>query len=358
MFSNNRKVSNRQITRIIILDFFGVIGLLLPTELSKTAGKDGIIAFILGGCLAVLFAVFLSYRIRVLKEAQEESSNPSGKKVLLMISSIIYFVHFFIVAVFLSCLLTEVVQNMFLLESSRTAIMVLTLLICSYGVKKGIESRGRICEILIYFVMLPLILMIVLAAKDVNMDYLAPLVTVGFHRTILSVYYVFAGFSSLSVLFLMGNFIKDTKTVQKGIVKGVVIVTLLNLCLYTIALGFFQEAAMKTQRWPGITLVSVLNTPGGFLQRYDAFLVSVFLISILIGLTSCISYGGYLFQKIIGNNSAGWGFLFSLAVLFAGYFFKEYSQLYKMFTFYLWYIGTPIMVLLPVIFWKRRSKNA
>ncbi|RDU23450.1 GerAB/ArcD/ProY family transporter [Anaerosacchariphilus polymeriproducens] len=358
MFSNNRKVSNRQITRIIILDFFGVIGLLLPTELSRTAGKDGIIAFILGGSLAALFAVFLSYRMRVLKEAGEESSISSGNKAILIISSIFYLIHFFIIAVFLSCLLTEVVQDMFLLESSRTAIMVLTLLICSYGVKKGIESRGRICEISFYFVMLPLILMIVLAVKDVNMDYLAPLVTVGFNRTVLSVYYVFAGFSSISVLFLMGNFIKDTKTVQKAIIKGVVTVTILNLCLYAIALGFFQEAAMKTQRWPGITLISVLNTPGGFLQRYDAFLVAVFLISILIGLSSCISYGGYLFQKIIGNNSTGWGYLFSIAVFFAGLWIKEYSQLYRMFTFYLWYIGTPIMVVLPLLFWKRRAKNA
>lgn len=369
MFSNNRKVSNRQITRIIIMDFFGVIGLIIPTELARTAGKDGTVSLVLGGGVACLFALFLC---AILKQNSLESSNVNEKGPLFYIGSVFYLVHFLIVAAFLACLLAEVVQDMFLLESSRNSIMLVSLLLCSYGVKKGIESRGRICEITFYFVVFPLVIMIALASKDVNFDYLAPMLTKGVNHIALGSYYVFAGFSSLSVLALMGNFIREPKTVGKALLKGIGSVTILNLCLYVIALGFFQEGAMQMQRWPGITLISVLNTPGGFLQRYDAFLVAVFLISILIGLSSCISYGGYLFQELRGKRNSLMGFLFTAGVFLLAFWLNDYTQAYRIFTFYLWYIGTPIMVILPVLFmitrvdrgtsnllfWKRRDKNA
>lgn len=358
MFSNNRKVSNRQITRIIIMDFFGVIGLLIPTELAKTAGKDGILSLVLGGVVACLFAIFLGNRLRQYTVEGKESIQINKNGPVFLITSVFYFIHFWIVAAFLTCLLTEVVQDMFLLDGSRYVIMLISLFVCSYGVKKGIESRGRICEVAIYFVMIPLLIMIVLAAKDVNLDYLAPMLTSGTKQIALGAYYVFAGFSSLSVLVLMGEFVKETKTVHKAIFKGIGIVTILNLLLYAIALGFFQEGAMKMQRWPGITLISVINTPGGFLQRYDAFLIAVFLISILIGLASCISYGGYLFQELKGTRNEFMGYIFTAGVFFLAIWFKEYNNAYQLFTFYLWNIGTPIMIVLPVLFWKRRGKNA
>lgn len=358
MFSNNRKVSNRQLRRMIMLNFLGVAALLLPTELAKIAGKDGILSIIIGGLAAILFSAFLCNRLNQFPEGILETLKSKKGTPFLYITLPFYIVHFLIVAAFLVNLLAEVVQDMFLLDSSRKVIMLISLLFCTYGMKKGIESRGRICEIVIYIVVLPLLLMILLAGVDVNLNYLAPLATTGYGQVLLGAYYVFSIFSSISVLVLMGNSINNRTTIRREVMRGIEVVVVLTLCIYGIALGFFQEGAMKTQRWPGITLISVLNTPGGFLQRYDAFLIAAFLISVLIGLSSCIFYGGFLLQELVDRKNSLLRNLFTLGVFLAGLWFKDYNHGYNGFMFYIWYVGTPLMIILPILFRKRRKKNA
>ena len=42
MFSENGRISKRQIRRLLIYDLFGINTLLLPVLLAKYVGKDGI----------------------------------------------------------------------------------------------------------------------------------------------------------------------------------------------------------------------------------------------------------------------------------------------------------------------------
>lgn len=59
MFSDNRKISKRQITRLLIYDITGISTLLLPAMLARIAGKDGIFCIFLALIPAYLFTVLM-----------------------------------------------------------------------------------------------------------------------------------------------------------------------------------------------------------------------------------------------------------------------------------------------------------
>ena len=59
MFSENGRISKRQIRRLLIYDLFGINTLLLPVLLAKYVGKDGIFSIFGAWVLLLCYLVFL-----------------------------------------------------------------------------------------------------------------------------------------------------------------------------------------------------------------------------------------------------------------------------------------------------------
>lgn len=55
MFSENQKISERQMARLLIFDMCGISTLLLPGLLGKMLGTDGVFAILLGAVPVYLF---------------------------------------------------------------------------------------------------------------------------------------------------------------------------------------------------------------------------------------------------------------------------------------------------------------
>lgn len=60
MFSENQKISERQMARLLIFDMCGISTLLLPGLLGKMLGTDGVFAILLGCSAGV--SIYLSSR--------------------------------------------------------------------------------------------------------------------------------------------------------------------------------------------------------------------------------------------------------------------------------------------------------
>ena len=60
MFSENQKISERQMARLLIFDMCGISTLLLPGLLGKMLGTDGRICYIAGSSAGV--SIYLSSR--------------------------------------------------------------------------------------------------------------------------------------------------------------------------------------------------------------------------------------------------------------------------------------------------------
>ena len=86
LFSNNRKVSIRQMKRLLFLEIFGISSLLLPGILAKICRTDGVFAMAAGAFLAaVLVKGLCRARIKKVMEKQEaqrvQNSPPAAVSV-------------------------------------------------------------------------------------------------------------------------------------------------------------------------------------------------------------------------------------------------------------------------------------
>ena len=60
MFSNNNRISTRQVFRLFVFDFVGESTLILPSQLAAFAGNDGLASIVLGGIMGSLYLWYLA----------------------------------------------------------------------------------------------------------------------------------------------------------------------------------------------------------------------------------------------------------------------------------------------------------
>ena len=125
--------------------------------------------------------------------------------------------------------------------------------------------------------------------------------------------------------------------------------------LYLILLGVFGGAALSDMQTPAITLMSTIKITGGFLKRADAFMFGIWFFTLYALLNSAVFYAEMLLNGLYHakkrqalckkwERAAVFAAVFGVAVLL--YNSKENTVLYEKF---LWYIGTPFLVLVPVV---------
>ena len=61
MFSNNNRISTRQVFRLFVFDFVGESTLILPSQLASFAGNDGLASIVLGVIMGSLYLWYLAY---------------------------------------------------------------------------------------------------------------------------------------------------------------------------------------------------------------------------------------------------------------------------------------------------------
>ena len=59
MFSNNNRISTRQVFRLFVFDFIGMSTLVLPAKLAGAKGCDGVFSIVIGGILSTLYLLYL-----------------------------------------------------------------------------------------------------------------------------------------------------------------------------------------------------------------------------------------------------------------------------------------------------------
>ena len=59
MFSNNRRISLRQLKRMMVMELIGITGLVIPGITVGAAGRDGVLAMAVGLVFVTLYVLLL-----------------------------------------------------------------------------------------------------------------------------------------------------------------------------------------------------------------------------------------------------------------------------------------------------------
>lgn len=357
MFSENNQISGRQVFRLLTYDFLGMGTLLLPTMLADTAGRDGIFCILAGILATFLYFKLLRYLLKGMKTSYPDFLKQKCGKICGYVLWGGYFLYFTLMASYTAYLFSMLMLNGLVENVSFYLVLLLILLLAFYGMAGGIEGRARVYEILFWFLMIPLFLMLFAACREVKPVYWSPVFVADGKEVLSGSYYVLFCYSMVSIVLFLKEYVADRKKCVGAAEKAVWFSGGVFAALYLILIGLFGVEALAQMKFPAVTMMSRVQVTGGFLKRTDAFMFSIWFFTLYAMLNSMVFYSGNLAEKVIrdcggyleGKKRMLPYLILLLLVYGVTVLFYRNQQFLDCVTFLLWKIGTPFVVGVPVL---------
>lgn len=357
MFSENNQISGRQVFRLLTYDFLGMGTLLLPTMLADTAGRDGIFCILAGILSTFLYLKLLRYLLKGMKTSYPDFLKQKCGKVCGYVLWGGYFLYFILMASYTAYLFSTLMLNGLVENVSFYLVLLLILLLAFYGMAGGIEGRARVYEILFWFLMIPLFLMLFAACREVKPAYWSPVFMADGKEVLSGSYYVLFCYSMVSIVLFLKEYVADRRKCVGAAEKAVWFSGSVFAALYLILIGLFGAEALAQMKFPAVTMMSRVQITGGFLKRTDAFMFSIWFFTLYAMLNSMVFYSGNLAEKVIrdcggyleGKKRMLPYIILLLLVYGVTVLFYRNQQFLDCVTFLLWKIGTPFVVGVPVL---------
>lgn len=357
MFSENNQISGRQVFRLLTYDFLGMGTLLLPTMLADTAGRDGIFCILAGILSTFLYLKLLRYLLKGMKTSYPDFLKQKCGKVCGYVLWGGYFLYFILMASYTAYLFSTLMLNGLVENISFYLVLLLILLLAFYGMAGGIEGRARVYEMLFWFLMIPLFLMLFAACREVKPAYWSPVFVADGKEVLSGSYYVLFCYSMVSIVLFLKEYVADRKKCVGAAEKAVWFSGGVFAALYLILIGLFGVEALAQMKFPAVTMMSRVQVTGGFLKRTDAFMFSIWFFTLYAMLNSMVFYSGNLAEKVIrdcggyleGKKRMLPYLILLLLVYGVTVLFYRNQQFLDCVTFLLWKIGTPFVVGVPVL---------
>ena len=368
MFSENNQISGRQVFRLLTYDFLGMGTLLLPTMLADTAGRDGIFCILAGILSTFLYLKLLRYLLKGMKTSYPDFLKQKCGKVCGYVLWGGYFLYFILMASYTAYLFSTLMLNGLVENVSFYLVLLLILLLAFYGMAGGIEGRARVYEMLFWFLMIPLFLMLFAACREVKPAYWSPVFVADGKEVLSGSYYVLFCYSMVSIVLFLKEYVADRKKCVGAAEKAVWFSGGVFAALYLILIGLFGVEALAQMKFPAVTMMSRVQVTGGFLKRTDAFMFSIWFFTLYAMLNSMVFYSGNLAAKVIrdcggyleGKKRMLPYLILLLLVYGVTVLFYRNQQFLDCVTFLLWKIGTPFVVGVPVLLFltgERKKHN-
>jgi len=357
MFSENNQISGRQVFRLLTYDFLGMGTLLLPTMLADTAGRDGIFCILAGILSTFLYLKLLRYLLKGMKTSYPDFLKQKCGKICGYVLWGGYFLYFILMASYTAYLFSTLMLNGLVENVSFYLVLMLILLLAFYGMAGGIEGRARVYEMLFWFLMIPLFLMLFAACREVKPAYWSPVFVADGKEMLNGSYYVFFCYSMVSIVLFLKEYVSDDKKHISAAEKAVWFSGGVFAVLYLILIGLFGAEALAQMKFPAVTMMSRVQITGGFLKRTDAFMFSIWFFTLYAMLNSMVFYSGNLAAKVIrdcggyleGKKRMLTYLILLLLVYGVTVLFYRNQQFLDCVTFLLWKIGTPFVVGVPIL---------
>lgn len=357
MFSENNQISGRQVFRLLTYDFLGMGTLLLPTMLADTAGRDGIFCILAGILSTFLYLKLLRYLLKGMKTSYPDFLKQKCGKVCGYVLWGGYFLYFILMASYTAYLFSTLMLSGLVENISFYLVLLLILLLAFYGMAGGIEGRARVYEILFWFLMIPLFLMLFAACREVKPVYWSPVFVADGKEVLSGSYYVLFCYSMVSIVLFLKEYVADRRKCVGAAEKAVWFSGGVFAVLYLILIGLFGAEALAQMKFPAVTMMSRVQITGGFLKRTDAFMFSIWFFTLYAMLNSMVFYSGNLAAKVIrdcggyleGKKRMLPYLILLLLVYGVTVLFYRNQQFLDCVTFLLWKIGTPFVVGVPVL---------
>ena len=381
MFSNNNRISTRQVFRLFVFDFIGMSTLVLPAKLAGASGCDGVFAIVVGGLFASLYLWYLAWIMRRMDRDLITYVRQALPRWGALVMLCFFAAYCILEASYGAYIFADVMKKGLVGGESYTLLLLLILAVAAYAIQSGIESRARVYESLFWVLFVPLFLLLWIAASDVNTVYLHSFFTTPVSEMagggLLVFEYLMLVFL---VLFFPAYVRKDAqKKMVAAVYRALWVAVLVFIVFDLILLGSFGERAMAKMRYPALTLMSNIHLRGSFLKRLDAFLLAIWFFTLFALINVFLFYAKQLIAAIGGEftghgnaerqgdglkiqkekKAKVWSTIIAFLLVFVvaeGFCYGSFAEWFES---YMTYVAMPLLILLPLIIvvWGKYRKT-
>ncbi|MCI9174151.1 MAG: GerAB/ArcD/ProY family transporter [Lachnospiraceae bacterium] len=323
MFADNWKISLRQVRRLLILDIFGLSSLMLPGILSSLTGADGIFCLVLGAAGGWAFLWLIRKNLQNAQGDYYHYMKDTAGQIAGDAFMVFYYLYFVTLCGFVLYQAATLVLTWLLPEGSYFWVSILLLLLAAYGTVRGIEGRARVYEIIYWFLGIPLLVMLFLALREVRTDYWAPLMYSKSGDFLQGTLACWVFLLPLTAVLFLKPFCQKPEGLAGCGKCALFEVTVLNAAIYLILLGVFGRNTLRVLKRPVITLMSMINLPGGFFTRQDVIMTSVWFLALFALMHTGVFQSTLILKELFhesGNRYSMWISLILAFIISMGFF--------------------------------------
>ena len=266
--------------------------------MASTASQDGWLIPILGVLVGYLYVLVITrLTMKFPNKTLSEFAPLITGKVIGNSIVILFGLKILITTAFELRLLCEIIRQVLLPRTPTSLIMMVMLFTVAYLVGAGIEAYGRMAELLVFLVFIPLAIVFAFIVAKADYRQLLPVFQSKPWDVARATYYVSLTFMPLEFMLLFTGFMKDpdqAKSTCRWAISVVFIIETITIMLTYVGIGVMEA---KRNFWPVLTLVQSIQFPGAFIENQEIAMISCWILSIFV----YISAGLYSLSLISGR---------------------------------------------------------
>lgn len=351
MFSTNNKISLRQLQILLILDIFGLSITFLPRRAAELAGQDGWLLIIIGtviACFCVWIMTtlagsfpsdsFVDYTVKI-----------AGYPLGILISSGLVIKIIINLSLELR-IFAEIIKQIMLFSTPYWVICICMLLLGAYAASKGYEARGRMAEVLIFVIFIPLAFVLCIAVTDVDFSNLKPFFNTPASSLVKGGIYSAFSFSAVEFLLLSYPYLADTKFAQKRSIQATILSGVIVAAITAITIARFGRLDVVRQMWPVLEIMDAIDLPGSFIERQDALIMSFWIIAIFVIINAGMFFSSLILKDIVKKGKHSLFILICIPIVLLISFVPEnIVQAYRMIDLSYITFGAAYQLIIPIL---------
>ena len=321
MFSQNGKISERQLFRMIVVSLLGASLLICPRFIGAF-GSVGFGVYIVAATLGGIY-IYIVFRLKKINSDGVLYNMLEGFMKTIAVARL------FLMAAGGLYVITDVVERILLPKTNGIMVIILLGILLVYWTESGLECGARAMELLFYWVIVPIVISLVVAVPNVEVNNLVPSGSKNVLDFIKITLFIWFIFTPAELVWLNKGKSIDNK-MNTAIWKGFGLFWIVNVINYGIILGIYGVKGLEgSDTYPLIKVMQIGGVPGDFLRRVDGFLGAFLVVSIFCAISLAIVI---LKTGISGNGNSKMGKLFSygiVAVIIFGVILIKGDDAYK-----------------------------
>ena len=283
----NGKITKRQGFRIGLLENITLGIVIVPYITARAAGRWHMAAFACGVVLVLGYSMIIYAFSKAFPEGMiEEMDHNMGNAGRAF--DLIYAIRYMLKASIILLFAASIIREYLLRSFNLWWIIISFAVICGYGASKDIEKRGRLLELLFWWMLVPLICVAVFSISNVNWSIAAVDVPADMRGILLGGYEMLLVMSSIELMLF--TLTKQDSNNWRDALKTLIYIIVSVLFAYILVQGILGEA------WTGSSIRSTLHAmqaakiPGGGIERFDYAVMAFWIIGVFAVISGFMFY--------------------------------------------------------------------